>query len=125
MLVVTMLLTISIGEGLRAQPLRFTHVLEGTNEDFDPFLAIAQDKYGFIWVTRQLGGLQRYDGRELKSYRHDANNPNSLANNYVEAFIIDADNIFWLGTYGSGLDRYDPHTNTFTHFTHIKEDKES
>jgi len=110
---------------LQSQSLRFTHVLEGSDEDYDPVLAIAQDKYGFIWVTRQLGGLQRYDGRELKSYLHDANNLNSLANNYVEAIIIDKDNIFWLGTYGSGLDRFDPQTNTFTHFIHNKDDKSS
>ena len=86
---------------------------------------IAQDKYGFIWLGRQLGGLQRYDGREVKSYQNDPNNPNSPASNYIEAFIIDADNIFWLGTFDKGLDRFDPATNTFTHYPHNENDKSS
>jgi ligand-binding sensor domain-containing protein len=30
--------------------------------------------------------------------------------------IVDSSNMIWIGT--SGLDRYDPATGTFTHFTH-------
>jgi signal transduction histidine kinase/ligand-binding sensor domain-containing protein len=109
------------GAFLQAQELQFNRVLSGGITG-DYVLGVAQDKYGFIWLTRQLGGLQRYDGRELKSYHHDPNNPNSPASNYIESFIIDKDNIFWLGTYDAGLDRYDPATNTFTHYPHDEND---
>ena len=75
-----------------------------------------------MWFTSGLKGLQRYDGSELKSYAHDPLNSNSLADNYVECLVIDPDNIFWLGTYGSGLDRFDQSTNMFTHFRHNNKD---
>ncbi|MEJ0105172.1 MAG: two-component regulator propeller domain-containing protein [Bacteroidota bacterium] len=110
--------------GLLAQQLIFNHELGNAN-DTDPFLSIAEDKYGFIWFTRQLNGLQRYDGRELKSYRHDPSDPNSVADNYIECLAIDPENIFWIGTYGSGLDRFDYAANTFTHFRHNDKDNSS
>jgi len=109
---------------LQAQELKFKRVPNtGFAEDYT--LAVAQDKYGFIWVTQQLGGLQRYDGQEMKSFPHEPNNVNSPASNYIESFIIDKDNIFWLGTLDAGLDRYDPATNTFTHYRHIENNASS
>ena len=82
------------------------------------FTSIAQDKYGVIWFTRYLQGLQRFDGSQLKTYLHDPYNTNSVAANWIECMSIDENNIFWLGTWGKGLDRFDPSTNTFTHFRH-------
>jgi len=107
---------------LHAQDLKFNQILNGDNNT-DFVLSIAQDKYGFIWLSRQLSGIQRYDGRELKSYQNDPGNSNSPASNYIEAFIIDADNIFWLGTIDKGLDRFDPATNTFKHYRHNEKDE--
>jgi ligand-binding sensor domain-containing protein len=117
------LIVISIlsGDFVFCQQIKFNHVL-GNGNNTDPFLSIAQDKYGFMWFTRQSGGLQRYDGKNLKYYKNDPNNPNSLASNYGECLVIDSDNIFWIGTYGSGLDRFDQSSNTFTHFRHNDHD---
>src|SRR6187551_1290952 len=116
-LIVFLILT----ENVFTQQLKFTTVLSEANQ----FLSMAQDKYGFMWFTSGLKGLQRYDGSELKSYAHDPLNSNSLADNYVECLVIDSGNIFWLGTYGSGLDRFDESTNTFTHFRHNNKDNSS
>ena len=104
-----------------SQQLKFDHVL-GNESDSDAFLSIAQDKYGFMWFTRGLKGLQRYDGKELKSYLHDPLDSNSLSDNYIECLVIDSENIFWIGTFGSGLDRFDPSTKKFTHFRHNDQD---
>ena len=107
-----------------SQQLKFDHVL-GNESDGDAFLSIAQDKYGFMWFTRGLKGLQRYDGKELKSYMHDPLDSNSLSDNYIECLVIDSENIFWIGTFGSGLDRFDPSTKKFTHFRHNDKDVSS
>ena len=78
-----------------------------------------------MWFTRWLKGLQRYDGKELITYLHDPLDSNSLSDNYIETLAIDSENIFWIGTYGSGLDRFDPATKTFTHFRHNDRDVSS
>ena len=111
----SLILFILISESF-SQQLVFNHILSAQNGG--GFNSIAQDKYGVIWFTRYLEGLQRFDGSELKTYLHDPYNTNSVANNFIECMSIDENNIFWLGTNGSGLDRFDPSTNTFTHFRH-------
>jgi len=103
-----------------SQQLKFDHVLG--KSDGDAFLSIAQDKYGFMWFTRGLKGLQRYDGKVLKSHLNDPLDSNSLSDNYIECLVIDSENIFWIGTFGSGLDRFDPATKKFTHFRHNDKD---
>ena len=60
----------------------------------------------------------RYDGYRYKSYFNDPVNPNSLANDWVEALCADHNGFIWIGTRLSGLDRLDPTTGHFTHFRH-------
>jgi len=107
---------LSCGNASFSQSLVFNHIIN--EPDNGGFQSIAQDKYGIIWFTRYLKGLQRFDGSGFQSFLHDPYNTNSLANNWIEHMVIDKDNIFWLGTWGSGLDRFDPLTKTFTHYRH-------
>ena len=74
-----------------SQELRFNHIL---SDNSDYFLSAAQDKYGVMWFTRYLKGLQRFDGTEFKTYLHDPYNDNSVASNYIEVLAIDEHNIF-------------------------------
>lgn len=80
-------------------------------------LSIIQDKHGFIWFGTQ-DGLNRYDGYEFKVFRHEAGNKNSLSNNYIWSVYEDTDGIIWIGTFGGGLNRFDPTTESFQHFKH-------
>ncbi len=53
------------------------------------------------------------------------NNPkkeNTLSNDNVYCMYLDHEDILWLGTYGGGLNRYDPKTKKFTHFLHDEND---
>lgn len=70
-------------------------------------------------------GLQRYDGINLKSYTNNPSNPNSLTSGPALRLYADADNIIWIATIGTGLDRFDPATNSFTHFRHNPKDASS
>jgi signal transduction histidine kinase/ligand-binding sensor domain-containing protein len=100
-----------------SQELYFNHILSSPSNR-DGILCIAQDRHGFIWFGRYLQGLQRFDGSELKSFQHDPNDTNSISSNWVEVLVIDENNIFWIGTWGSGLDRFEPSTNKFIHYRH-------
>jgi CheY-like chemotaxis protein/anti-sigma regulatory factor (Ser/Thr protein kinase) len=85
---------------------------------------IAQDKRGFLWFATG-DGLSRHDGYSFRVYRFDRGNPNSLANNTVQAILLGQGGILWLGTSGGGLDRFDPVTETFTHYRHDPDDPNS
>ncbi|HSI74889.1 MAG TPA: two-component regulator propeller domain-containing protein [Lunatimonas sp.] len=78
---------------------------------------ITQDHSGFVWLATSAG-LFRYDGYRFVSYFHDPENQNSLAFNRTESLCVSKDGKVWVGTLSKGLDRFDPVTNTFTHFTH-------
>ena len=103
------------GIELPAQGLRFKTVLDNPNS---LIVDMKQDKLGFFWLLTNTSGLQKFDGVKIQSFLNDPGNPNSISSGQVSSLIIDADNIIWLGIHGSGLDRLDPSTNTFTHFRH-------
>lgn len=80
--------------------------------------SITQDRQGFLWVGA-LNGLNRYDGTSFRIFKHDPDNGNSIAENWVTSLCSDPDNgVIWVGTLSQGLDRFDPQTESWTHFTH-------
>ncbi|NMP32995.1 EAL domain-containing protein [Thalassotalea sp. M1531] len=84
--------------------------------------SIVQDKHGFMWFATQ-DGLNRYDGFEFVHYRHNVDDPKSLADNYVRTLFIDSNDNLWVGT-KNGLSKYDAQKNNFINFRH-EEDRES
>jgi ligand-binding sensor domain-containing protein len=70
-------------------------------------------------------GLYTYDGFRFTPYVHDSLNPHSLAADYVESIHADSNGIIWAGTYGAGLDQFDPVTGIFTHSRHDANDPAS
>ncbi|GMQ78356.1 MAG: hypothetical protein BMS9Abin02_0859 [Anaerolineae bacterium] len=76
---------------------------------------ILQDNRGLIWIAT-MDGLNRYDGYNIKVYKHDPANNLSLAENYVTFLYEDSQGTLWIGTEGSGLDSFDPDTESFTHY---------
>ncbi len=79
-------------------------------------LSILQDSRGFMWFGTE-DGLNRYDGYEIKVYRPDPEDPQSLGDLWINTLHEDHDGIIWVGTRQGGLNRFDPLTGTFTQFT--------
>ena len=77
-----------------------------------------------MWFASKKG-LYRYDGYTIISYKNNPLNPSSLESNSLESMCIDSSGIIWIGTFGSGLDRFDPATESFTHFHHDPGNSES
>ena len=99
------------------QDIRFTSV-STNNVPLQTFTwSIVQDQYGFLWFGT-VDGLFRHDGYNLKTYRHDASNPNSLSENFVRSVYRDRSGMLWIATISGGLDKLDPATDTFTHYRH-------
>ena len=76
--------------------------------------AIAQDKYGLIWIATE-DGLNRFDGYKVEIFRHERGNKNSLPDNVVRCLFLDSHGIMWIGT-GNGLACYEYRSNSFQSF---------
>lgn len=74
--------------------------------------AIAQDATGFLWLGTQ-DGLARFDGYGFQVYRHERDDPWSLAESHVTALVADTDGSLWVGTLTGGLSHYDPDLDRF------------
>ena len=85
--------------------------------------SMTQDANGYIWFTGT--SLYRYDGYHVVTYKNDPLKPKSIAPSRLEYIYIDRSGIFWIGTVGSGLDRFDPATNIFTHYKNDVNDPSS
>ncbi|MDM8521688.1 two-component regulator propeller domain-containing protein [Anaerolineales bacterium HSG6] len=86
--------------------------------------SMVQDQQGFLWLGTQHG-LTRYDGYTFKSFLHDPNNSNSVSNDNAGNLYIDSYGIIWVGTWGGGLNRFDPRTEQFTHYLNDPDDPTS
>ncbi|GAP13836.1 histidine kinase [Longilinea arvoryzae] len=75
---------------------------------------ILQDWQGYLWFGTEYG-LNRYDGYEFEIYRHDLEDPDSLADSNVIALLEDTNHRLWVGTL-NGLDRLDRDGNRFVHY---------
>ena len=82
--------------------------------------AIAEDQNGYLWIGTRLGGLNRYDPLtdEFTTYQHVRSEETSLIDNHVLSLLVDNKNQLWVGT-TNGLDRFNPATQTFVHYSYI------
>ncbi|GAA3933300.1 hybrid sensor histidine kinase/response regulator [Luteimonas lutimaris] len=66
------------------------------------FFGIARDRDGYIWIATG-DGLARYDGLEMRVWRHEPGNPQSLPGNNVQFVHIDERDRVWVATEGGGV----------------------
>ncbi len=71
--------------------------------------SIVQDKNGFLWFGTQ-SGLNKYDGHSITVFRHEPNNSDSISSDNAGNLFVDRAGIIWIGTWGGGLNRFDPNT---------------
>jgi ligand-binding sensor domain-containing protein/signal transduction histidine kinase len=85
---------------------------------------ILQDRTGFMWFGTD-DGLNRFDGYSFKVYRHDPQDPQTPSHNLIMSLHQDPEGVLWIGTYGGGLDRFDPQTGLWGHYQHDPDDPHS
>ncbi len=74
-------------------------------------VAICQDDKGFIWLGTNKG-LNRFDGKEFKIYKHNPSIPETIASNEVTALLFDSKKQLWVATL-SGLQVFDARKQQF------------
>jgi ligand-binding sensor domain-containing protein/signal transduction histidine kinase len=100
-----------------SQDIHFTTVNPPKDQPWSGIVDITQDPQGYLWFAA-FNGLYKYDGHQYTFYQHESSNPNSLAFSRTESVFADKNGMIWIGTYGAGLDRFDPAKNVFTHYRH-------
>lgn len=96
---------------LAAATLSFSHI--GTDQGLaqSTVVSICQDAKGFMWFSTNTG-LVRYDGSNMKFYRNDPENPNSITSDIVSKIVQDPYGRLWICT-EDGLSEYRPATDDF------------
>ncbi len=102
------LLGILAWQSLLGQPSNasFLHYTTEEGLSHDNITAITKDKLGFLWVGT-ANGLNRFDGRNFRIFRHDPTDKNSIPNNHVTGLTLAPDGWLWVAT-DSGLCKIDP-----------------
>ena len=98
----------------------FRHLTSQDGLSNDRVSFITQDSSSFIWIGTS-DGLNRFDGRSFKIYRHDPLSKNSLPHNGIADIAVERNGLIWIGT-RDGLCNLDPRTDSFTLFKNIPGD---
>jgi ligand-binding sensor domain-containing protein len=76
---------------------------------------ITRDSRGFMWFGTE-NGLNRFDGNKFTVFRNDPTDPDSLSNDFVYTIGEDQRHNLWIGTADGELNKFDPVSETFTHY---------
>ncbi|HTG56513.1 MAG TPA: two-component regulator propeller domain-containing protein, partial [Niabella sp.] len=76
---------------------------------------IAEDLQGKLWIGTEGGGLNVYDknSQRFSYFKHEPDNPHSLAANNVKSVITAGNGRIWLGMHDGGVDVLDPSQQPF------------
>ncbi len=74
----------------------------------------------YVWIATDSDGFNRMDRKThaVKTYSHRIGNNNSLSNDFISDLYLANDSTLWIATNG-GLDKFDPLTEKFTHYTEV------
>jgi len=83
-----------------------------------PIHDITQHPSGILWIATRGGGLNAYDPHtgQFTHYRHDPEDPASIAGDIMSYMDIDDEGRLWIGSETGGLTRFDPTTGKAVQF---------
>ncbi len=75
---------------------------------------LVEDRAGLLWIGSK-DGLTRLDPRTGRADRFEAEraDPGKLSYSWLTSGYADASGVIWIGTFASGVDRFDPATGEF------------
>ena len=85
----------------------FYHLRTDGSMEQNSITSITQDQQGRIWFSTK-DGLVKYDAKEFSVYKFDAENPQSIPNNFLRK-TIDCGGTIWVAS--KGMSRYHPDLN--------------
>lgn len=107
------LILIAAGASATTQrALTFDRLEETDGLSHDIVTDIAEDRFGFVWIATG-NGLNRWDGFEVRIYRHRPDDPGSLPSSSIRDLLVDQSGNLWVGSRNGGLSRYSYETDSF------------
>ena len=93
---------------------------ENTFSD-NSIMGMYEDNEGILWFGTVSSGLNKFNRKtgEIKCYKYDSQNENSISNNEIWHIASNNDNEIWIST-SDGLNKFDKRTEKFTRY--YKED---
>jgi signal transduction histidine kinase/ligand-binding sensor domain-containing protein len=87
------------------EPMQFIHLSLREGLSNNSVFAVYQDYLGFMWFGT-FSGLNRYDGRDIQTFRPEQARPESISGSIIFDIFEDSKQRLWIGTDGGGLSRY-------------------
>ncbi|KQN05067.1 MULTISPECIES: diguanylate cyclase [unclassified Sphingomonas] len=97
----------SIDDWARWRAPRFATLGGGGGLPHATATAIVQSSEGLMWIGTR-GGLARYDGQRIRTFRQRSGDATSLPDNYIRALLPLAHGSMLVGTNVGGIVRFDP-----------------
>ena len=88
-----------------------------------------QDSDSTFWIATYLNGIVKFkftediQNIEYKIFSNEDTNPKSISGNYVRKIFQDRGGIMWAGTWGAGLNKFNPKPPKFQHIRADKKQK--
>ena len=88
-----------------------------TNEDIGTraITCMINDSNNQLWIGTYGGGLKKYNGISVETFKHDVNAASVLSSSEIHDLYIDPKDALWIAT-SNGLNLYNQKTATFSHF---------
>ena len=92
--------------------------------------SLYEDRSGVLWIGTLGNGINkiqrnRLDATRFFHWKNISGDPTSLSHNDVRAIFEDSTGAIWIGTYGGGLNLFNPADGTFQHWMSTPEDVEN
>ncbi len=84
--------------------------------------SICEDSTGNLWIATGQGLFKmkprelNFNGVHYTHYRHNHLDPNSLSSDNINNLFFDSHGILWIGTWGAGINSFDPKTGKFSRY---------
>ena len=90
----------------------FAHVDVTNGLSNNHITGIYKDTRGFMWFGT-VSGLNRYDGYQFRVFKHDARDPHSIIDNYIEQIFEGPGGRMWVESRKRRFNLYDPNLDRF------------
>ncbi len=115
---------------------KFTRYLYNKNDSTsisgNQVQSILFDKNGNAWIGIFGGGLCKVTQKDIASnqikfqrIKYSSSDPFGLSDNRIYSLYEDKEGFIWVGTFGGGLNKYNPAANQFLSYKYIPGDKTS
>ncbi|WP_291959518.1 hybrid sensor histidine kinase/response regulator transcription factor [Maribacter sp.] len=92
------------------EPYNFVTIDEGIPKS--AITEIIQDEDGLIWIATNGEGLFKYNGTDIKAYKHNAHDNSTINNSIVHTVFMDSNHTIWVGS-NEGLNKYNKELDIF------------